>query len=290
MKRHIMKTLKCWQKRAVVFLVGLALSLGSCKKPPHIGGNTNIDVISFNIRYDNWNDGANRWDNRKEACVRLLKAREVSVFGIQEGLYHQVDYLANNLPDYDYVGVGRDDGQTDGEYCAVFYLKNNFELLNSSTFWLSETPEMPSLGWDANIKRIVTWVHLKEKQTDKEIYVFNTHFDHKGAQARKHSARLLAQKISEITSSNETVFITGDFNAILIDPIFAPILKHHFNAKAHAYITENVGSLNAWGAWSANIDFIFYRNADVYAYDVVNEDFGVPYVSDHYPIMAKFKI
>ena len=274
-----------------IILILSILLMSSCRKAPFVNGDEDVSIMSFNIRFDNPDDGEHKWDNRKEACIKMLKEKKVSVFGIQEGLHNQVTYLDSNLPSYDYVGVGRDDGHSGGEYAAIFYLKDEYELIQSDNFWLSETPNVPSLGWDANNIRITTWAHFRSKATQQEFYVFNTHFDHIGAKSRKESAHLLVTKINEVVANNDTpVFITGDFNALLIDVIFQPILKTFYNSKTQAKNTDSVASSNAWGKWASNIDFVFYKNADIQMYDAVNEDFGVPYISDHYPVMAKFKM
>ena len=250
-----------------------------------------ISVMSFNLRYDTDEDGDNKWRNRKEACLEMIKETSPSVFGIQEGLENQVTYLDDNLSDYKYVGVGRDDGEYFGEYCAVFYSTQKFELLDSDTFWLSESPEIPSHGWDAVCKRIVTWVKLKDQNNGQVVYVFNTHFDHEGKEAREQSAKLLVAKIAEIVSDNVPVFITGDFNALKNNPILNPIFEHNFlDSRQEAKVSDNIKSFNFFGKWllNSNIDFIFFKNADVLAFRTINKDYKVPFISDHYPIISYF--
>lgn len=158
-------------------------------------GDFNLSIMSFNLRYDEPADGENQWTKRKESCVKMITNIQPSIFGIQEGLYNQVSYLAENLHNYKYVGVGRDDGHSSGEFAAIFFDTNHFELLENNHFWLSETPETPSLGWDANNIRIVTWAKLKDILNNTVIYVFNTHFDHKGETAQQKSSELLNKKI-----------------------------------------------------------------------------------------------
>lgn len=249
-----------------------------------------ISVMSFNLRYDTVEDGENQWDNRKEACLKLIRETNPSIFGIQEGLDNQVAYLDDSLPEYSYVGVGRDDGESSGEYSAIYYDNDQFELIESQSFWLSETPEMPSLGWDANNIRIVTWAHLKDLDHNKSIFIFNTHFDHKGKTAREESAKLLVEKIGEIAHEDAPVFVTGDFNALIGNAIMEPITEAFLNARSTAEEADKKKSFNNWGnkLVSRNIDFIFYNHATALAYRTVTEDFGVPFVSDHYPLIAHF--
>lgn len=249
-----------------------------------------VSVMSFNVRFDTEEDGDNKWSNRKEAILNMWNATRPSIVGIQEGLQHQVEFLDDNLPEYEYVGVGRDDGQSSGEYAAIYYLAEDFELLASNTFWLSETPDSPSLGWDANNIRIATWAHLKDRDHNRSIFVFNTHFDHKGAVAREESAKLLVEKVKEIVPDNVPVFITGDFNAWISNNLFEPITSRYLDARRFADYTDNEKSFNLWGKWYANwdVDYIFYQNAKALAFRTVKEDFGVPYVSDHYPIITHF--
>ena len=279
--------------RTIILSLLLLFSIfGGCKsiEPFEWTSEYDISIMSFNLRYDEPADGENQWTNRKESCLKLLRETEPSIIGIQEGLFHQVDFLENNLLQYDYVGVGRDDGETSGEYAAIYYLADDFELVESNSFWLSETPDVPSLGWDANNIRIVTWAHLKDLEHNKSIFVFNTHFDHKGKISREESAKLLVRKIKEIAIDNATVFITGDFNALIRNPIFEPILNDFLSARRFAEYSDNLKSFNAWGRWylNRNIDFIFYKNVDALSFRTITEDYGVSYISDHYPMITHF--
>lgn len=250
-----------------------------------------ITIMSFNIRCDTEHDKENRWLFRSKACIEMIRQTNPSVLGIQEGMRHQVDELVANLPEYDKVGVGRDDGALEGEACAVFYLRSQFTLLEEGTFWLSETPAKPSLGWDARCRRIVTWVHLQPKDNEEPFFLFNTHLDHMGEVARIKSAELLVQSIRELTSSKSAVFITGDFNATIEDSSLTPILEIFCEARRTAPQSDLTLSFNGWGdteRW-CNIDHIFYAHAQIWVFKTANEDYGVPYISDHYPIMADFR-
>lgn len=249
-----------------------------------------MNIMSFNLRYDESADEENQWNNRKEAVLTMLNELQPLVIGIQEGLHHQVTYLDENLPAYQYVGVGRDDGETAGEYAAILYDTNHFELLENGDFWLSETPETASLGWDANNIRICTWAKLKDIAADQILYVFNTHFDHKGKIAQEQSSELIVQKVQEIAASDVPVFITGDFNLLIGSKRLEPITEQYAAAHQTAEISDNNKSFNAWGRGirSRNIDFIFYQHAKPIAYKTIVKDYSVPYISDHYPIFAHF--
>jgi endonuclease/exonuclease/phosphatase family metal-dependent hydrolase len=183
-----------------------------------------VRVMSFNIRFDNPADGANAWPLRKEMAAGVIDFHLVDVAGLQEALASQIRDLETLLPEYAWVGVGRDDGSEAGEFCPVFFRKDRFRLLGSSTFWLSEEPETPGLaGWDAACARIVTWARLKDTKTGLTLCVFNTHFDHVGRSARLESARLLAGKIGEIAGRGP-VILTGDFNCTREGPAYEALL------------------------------------------------------------------
>lgn len=278
--------------RVFYFLVAFTL-IGSCK-PIEIydfSGDSDLSLMSFNLRYDEPADEENQWSNRKESCIAMLNEVKPTVFGIQEGLHNQVSYLDNNLPSYSYVGVGRDDGYSGGEYAAIFYASSIVELIDNGDFWLSETPDYPSKGWDANNTRICTWARFKDILNDKEFYVFNTHFDHLGKTAQKESSKLIVQKIQEIAEPNSPVFITGDFNMLIDNSRLEPINNNYFSAQRFAERSDDNKSYNAFGLGiiSRNIDFIFYNNSRAVSYKTIVGNYGVPYISDHYPIITHFK-
>jgi endonuclease/exonuclease/phosphatase family metal-dependent hydrolase len=171
--------------------------------------------MSFNIRYGTANDGDNHWDKRKEFLVETIKAFNPDLLGTQETLGFQRDYLAGKLKGYGVLGVGRDDEREAGEMTALYFKLDRFEKLDGGHFWLSETPDKPgSKSWDAALTRMVTWVKLRDRRQPraKPIVFFNTHFDHRGAQPRTESARLLRRRVAEMAASSR-VIVTGDFNA-----------------------------------------------------------------------------
>ena len=198
------------------------------------------------------------------------------------------------MSEYTYYGGGREDGLKSGEYTAIFYRHETFRLVDKGMFWLSTIPDVPSLGWDAHIKRIVTWVELEDIRMGKRMYVFNTHFDHQGKQAKRESAKLLVQRIKEITQGRAVpVFITGDFNGLIGNSMFNPILKTYGNTQKCAPDSDRKSTFNAfgryWGILNRNIDFIFYNHVTPLQFETINEDYGVPYISDHYPILGRFR-
>ncbi len=171
----------------------------------------NLRIMTYNIRYDDQRDTPGSWSQRKEQVVGLLRYHHPDIIGTQEGLKHQLEYIQDHLEGYERFGEGRRGGD-EGEFSAIFYQTDRFAVLRHQTFWLSETPDKTgSKGWDAALPRIVTWGLLRDEQTGREFYIFNTHFDHVGDTARLESAGLLLQKIDEITN-NSNIIVTGDFN------------------------------------------------------------------------------
>lgn len=171
-----------------------------------------VRVMSFNIRYDNPNDGPDAWPNRKDFVASTILFHKADIVGIQEGLIHQLSELDGFLDEFDRVGVGRNDGDEAGEFSAIYFRTDRFEPILTGNFWLSQTPDVPgSLHWDADQTRIVSWAYFRDNESSDHFYVFNTHFDHRGVEARLNSAKLIVQKIEEI-AGDQPVVLTGDFN------------------------------------------------------------------------------
>src|SRR5829696_2431576 len=176
-----------------------------------------LQVMTFNIRLNIAIDSLKAWPYRKEKVASQILFHEVQLLGVQEALHDQMMDLKDRLPRFKFVGGGRDDGKTKGEYSAIFYDTIRLQALQSQTFWLSLTPEVPgSKSWDAAITRIVTWAKFKDLKTGKIFFAFNTHFDHLGKEARRESAKLLLQKVANIAGKTPAI-ITGDFNAVPSD-------------------------------------------------------------------------
>jgi endonuclease/exonuclease/phosphatase family metal-dependent hydrolase len=249
-----------------------------------------LEMITYNIRYDNPNDGENIWENRKSKMAGLLNYYEPAFIGIQEGLLHQVEYLDQSLPAYDYIGVGRDDGEQEGEYCAIFYNKSFFKVILDSTFWLSETPDTPSNGWDANLNRICTYGLFENLRTKQKIWVMNTHFDHQGKMARENSARLISGRIDRINEDNLPLVLMGDFNATAADkPIQILTAKLSDAAKiSEKPLYGPPGTSNGFrnDEIVRRIDYFFTENMKVLSYAHIDDRRdNNHHISDHLPVL-----
>ena len=256
--------------------------------------------MSFNIRYDNPKDGKQNWHHRKENVVRMINFYELDIIGMQEVLVNQLTYLKDKLPQYKSVGVGREDGKEKGEFAPIFYRKDRFEELKNGTFWLSETPNKVSKGWDAALERIATWAILRDKVTGKKFVFMNTHFDHRGVKARVESAKLLKQKSIEL-AKDLPLILTGDFNLVPESEGIQTLL----NPKGpNALINTNEIAEYSYGPdWTTCgfdnrpfedrkiIDYIFVRDIKkVYKYAVFAEMLNDIYLSDHCPVFAQIAL
>ncbi|MBW8243974.1 endonuclease/exonuclease/phosphatase family protein [Muricauda oceani] len=254
-----------------------------------------IDIISYNIRYDNPDDAPNNWDNRKDFLISQLNFYNPDVFGIQEGLIHQVKEIDEGLQDYAYFGVGRDHGDERGEHTAVFYNTKRVKLLEQSTFWLSLTPEKPSKGWDAALPRTCTYGIFQNKSDGSKFMVFNTHFDHVGVKAREESSKLILEKIKELNTEDYPVVVTGDFNLESDSPGVQVILKEmadtHIAAGANAFGPE--GTFNGFEfnkPVERRIDYIFVSDDfEVLKSAILSDSEDTRYPSDHLPVFARLK-
>lgn len=253
-----------------------------------------LKIISFNIRLSaNKVDGRNAWKYRKDATLEMIQKETPSAFGLQEAMPDQVKYISDAFPQYDYVGVGRDDGKKSGEFMAIFYLKDKFELLDSGTYWLSETPDVVSRGWDAQCNRTLTWVKLKEISTEKVFYYYNTHLDHIGEKAREESVKLIVDIIKKNVPEGMPVILGGDLNSSIDSPIFNPLLDMNMKSvRETSPVTDHKGTFNAFGTAPSNIilDHIFIRDIEPISYRTLVENYGAPYISDHYPIEVVLKL
>ena len=255
-------------------------------------------IISFNVRYSSAPeiDGDNRWELRRDAAVKMVAQQKPLAMGLQEACPDQIDFLDLNLTGYKHIGVGRDDGKRAGEMMAIYYDTTRLTLLDSGTFWLSETPEKVSIGWDAACNRTCTWGHFKMKDTDFEFLYFNTHLDHLGSLARKNSIKLIVAKMTELNPDNLPVFLSGDFNSTTDDPIFDPLKASLKDAREMSAISDKIITYNGFGTVTDNpntrkewvIDHIFFSGVNPMAFMVLNGNYGVPFISDHYPISFRF--
>ncbi len=277
-------------KEIVIFtlIVGCIFLPASCSKESH-DFEKEIKVCSFNIRFDNPGDGFNSWENRRKNVVVFLGVEKPEIIGFQEVLANQLEYLELRLTGYSRVGVGRDDGIDQGEFAPIMYLDDRFMLLDSGNFWLSETPEVPSIGWDALIKRICTWVILKDRLSGEEIHVYNTHFSHVGSEARLRSAELIMDSIVK-KSQNVRVILTGDFNT---EPGSAPYNEIIENGLNDSYDSDlklgPTGTFNGFtltGNYDRRIDFIFFKGFESDYYVTNSMVIDNQYLSDHFPIIT----
>ena len=259
-----------------------------------------INTMSFNIRYDNPEDGKQNWHHRKENIIRMINFNDLDIIGMQEVLITQLNFLKENLSQYNTVGVGRVDGKEKGEFAPIFFKKDRFEELKSGTFWLSETPEKVSKGWDAALERIATWVILKDKTTGKAFIFMNTHFDHIGKHARIESSKLLKQKSMEL-AGNLPLILTGDFNLVpesegiktLIEPNGKNTLVNSSSLAAISYGPNwtTCGFDNRPFEKRKIIDYIFLRHVEkVNKYAVFTEMLNDIYLSDHCPVFAQVEL
>ena len=249
--------------------------------------------MTFNIRLDTQEDGINQWIHRKKGLVSLIKKLNPDILGIQEGLPNQILYLSKQLEGYSMIGNGRE-GENNGEYCAIYYKNKKFKLVKGETFWLSETPKLPSIGWDAALKRIVTVGVFTILNSDKKLVVYNSHFDHIGKIAREKSVDVIINHIKVNNYFKNAIVVMGDFNSI---PSETPIklLKNNFDDafdkfqhKKPPYGTFN--GFNLKSKLTKRIDFIFTKNLNTIKYKRINEKLqnGL-WPSDHLPIIVKTK-
>lgn len=250
-----------------------------------------LRVVSFNIRNGEANDGTNSWIYRYPASVLMVREVKPDIMGLQEAYEYQVNFLAENLKDYKCVGVGREDGKHEGEHMSIFYNKKTVSLKKWGTFWLSETPDEPSLGWDGACRRTATWALMKDKRTGHLFYYVNTHLDHVGKAAQRNGLNLIVEKITGMNPDNLPVVLTGDFNVEPEDSILDVLDGTMTSARDAAVKTDRHGTYNDWGKASSVIDYIYFSGfSSCPEFRTVTEKFGDwPFVSDHYPVTADLK-
>ena len=251
-----------------------------------------INVATYNLRYNNPGDGPNAWPARKDMVKALIRYHEFDILGTQEGLSDQIADLAQ-MDEYEHVGVGRDDGKDAGEHSAIFFRKSRFALLGKGDFWLSETPDRPSFGWDAKCcHRIASWARLRDRSTARVFYVFSVHFDHEGEQARRESADLMLRKIAAITRGEPAICV-GDFNSTP-DTVQIRTMSTTLRDAAKASRTPPYGPQGTYNGFHLDsplldrIDYIFVDGRfDVLKYAVLSDTLDRRYPSDHDPVVAR---
>lgn len=252
-----------------------------------------LKVMTYNIRLSVDSDKENSWNNRKQETMALMSYYHPDYFGVQEAVPQQMTDIKTTLTDYDYVGVGRDDGKNQGEYSAIFYDINKLEVTKSGTFWLSETPEKPSKGWDAAYNRVCTYAFFKIKKTGKQFLAMNLHFDHVGDVARVNSAKLILEKIKKLNPKNVPLTLTGDFNLTDDSEPIKIISKSLDNVFYHSKKTH-YGPKGTFTGFDINtipqdrIDYIFVKGFEVLSNRTINDRReNLLYPSDHFPILAE---
>lgn len=278
------------KKKYLLLLMVLALSASMLSQET-------IKLMTYNIKLDYPKEGPDSWTNRKPSFIGLLKFYEPDVMGVQEAMPNQMKDIDSLLTGYDFVGVGRDDGKDMGEYSAIFYKKNKVKIVESSTFWLSQTPEKVSMGWDAACHRVCTYALFEDAISKEQFWVFNTHFDHIGLEARKNSTVLILDKIKQITGNDKPVFLMGDFN---MEPESENIqmIKTQLDDSKEIAIIEPFGPSGTFNNFefdkpvTIKIDYIFVskKNISINKYGVLSDNKDLKYPSDHLPIYIEAKL
>lgn len=269
-----------------------------------------VRVMSFNIRYGTANDGANRWENRKQLVFRVIRTHHPDFVGLQEALHFQIEEIMEALPDYQKIGVGRDDGKTRGEYSAILYNAERFRVDAHDTFWFSETPEVPgSKDWGNNITRICSWGRFVEKSTGRAMYHFNLHLDHQSQNSREKSVALLIRRIQARTHPDPVV-VTGDFNAGEDNPAIRDMKGADNPGGGYPAGTRNpiplvdtfrelypdatgVGTFNGFegNTDGPKIDYIFVEpGTKVLEAEILRDNDNGQYPSDHFPVLARIDL
>ena len=251
---------------------------------------TPLKVMTFNVRAGVANDQENSWQYRRKAAADMILDQRPVVFGVQEAVDFQLDYFLEQCPMYQCVGVGREDGVKGGEHMSVFYDTTRIALLDWGTYWLSETPDVPSKGWDAACKRTATWTLLKDLSCNKEFFFVNTHLDHIGQEARRIGLALIVERIGKMNPDGFPMILTGDFNVFPDDPCLTDLRAMMADAWETAPEIDEGPTWHDWGKGTdtRHIDYIFYSGFSkctslvrlTKSYD------NMPFVSDHYPVIA----
>lgn len=258
-----------------------------------------LRVMSFNIRYDTPRDSGNAWPNRKDWVASLIRFHDADVVGVQEALAHMLTDLDARLPGFARVGVGRTDGRMQGEFSAILYRTSRLALLDSGTFWLSPTPEVPgSKGWDTAIERVATWARFRDRATGCSHLHLNTHFDHMGEQARQESARLIRRRLADLARGLPVV-MTGDLNAVPSSVAYRTLTSEAIAGAAPPLLdgfstsrSGHYGPTSTWNAFRAiepgrRIDYIMVSApVTVLTHGALPDYWDGRFPSDHLPVLA----
>ncbi len=256
-----------------------------------VGNAQSLKLMTYNIRLDVESDGENKWSNRKDFLTSQLQFYEPDIFGVQEAKPNQVIEIATVLSQYNFIGIGRD-GAGQGESSNIYFKKDRFKILKSSTFWLSETPDVVSKGWDAACNRVCTYALFKDLETKKTFWVFNTHLDHIGELAKTNGILLILSKITALNINKDSVFFMGDFNSKPNDERIIS-LKKVMNDTRDISESKPFGPSGTFNGFKHNepvtelIDYIFISkksNFKVKKYAVLSDSKELKYPSDHLPV------
>lgn len=257
-----------------------------------LGFSQDLKVMSFNIRLQVESDKENAWTERKQDVFDLLTYYHPDYFGVQEALPEQMKGLKSGLKNYDYVGVGRDDGKEMGEFSALFFNTEKLDVIKSGTFWLSETPEKVSRGWDAACNRVCTYALFRDKKSKKEFLAMNIHFDHVGNVARVKSSELILKKMKELNPENLPIILSGDFN-LTDDAEPIKILSRNLKDSFYHSETKHYGPVGTFTAFNINevpkdrIDYIFVKGMKIKSHRHINDRReNLLYPSDHFPVLT----
>ena len=271
-------------KKIFMFAAAMLMSLPLL----HAQESEGLKVMSYNIRLGSSQDGTNSWSLRYLATEKMLNDQKPDVFGVQEALDYQVAFI-EDMCGYESVGVGRENGKKEGEHMSIFWNKKTVSMLKWDTFWLSETPEKPSMGWDASCFRTATWALMKDKATGNKFYFVNTHLDQVGAEAQKNGLKLIVEKIAQINDDGYPVVLVGDFNMEPGNKTMAEIDVAMQSARNIAEKTDSHDTFNGWGRGKGIIDYIYVSGfSSCPEYQTVTKRYeDRKFISDHYPVFAR---
>lgn len=256
-----------------------------------LGNAQSLKLMTYNIRLDIESDGENKWSNRKDFLTSQIQFYEPDIFGVQEAKPNQVIDIATALSQYNFIGIGRD-GAGQGESSNIYFKKDRFKILKSGTFWLSETPDVISKGWDAACNRVCTYALFKDLKAKKTFWVFNTHLDHIGELAKTNGIQLILSKIIALNTNKDSVFFMGDFNSKSSDERIIS-LKKVMNDTSDISEIKPFGPSGTFNGFKHNepvtelIDYIFISkksNFKVKKYAVLSDSKELKYPSDHLPV------
>jgi endonuclease/exonuclease/phosphatase family metal-dependent hydrolase len=252
--------------------------------------------MTFNIRYATPTDGENQWENRKEHVAETIVYYEADICGLQEATEPQVHYLAKTLSNYKWVGVGRDDGKSGGEFSPIFYNTAMLELEKWETVWLSKTPKVPSKDWDAALPRIATIAHFKRKMDGKKFIAINTHYDHMGEVARVESSKLLLKNIETLQKGGAKVILMGDFNSTPLALPISTVTDSFLLNTMELSNTPHFGPVDSFTGFkstereNSQIDHIFVtKEIEVLKHATISQTWNGKFASDHHAILAKLR-